>query len=55
MEHVNVRIPAHEPAKQFYFGILGFGLDERQAHNIEKQRGVLWANIGVRYSLNVSC
>lgn len=46
LEHVNVCIPRHDPAKSFYYGILGFVPDTRRAHNIGKGSGTIWANMG---------
>eukprot|EP00752_Nemacystus_decipiens_P014340 g12758.t1 len=46
LEHVNVCIPAHDPAKNFYYDILGFVPDTRRAHNIGKGSGTIWANMG---------
>ncbi|CAM9591845.1 unnamed protein product [Ectocarpus sp. 4 AP-2014] len=46
LEHVNVCIPSHDPAKHLYYDILGFAPDARRAHNIGKGSGTIWANIG---------
>lgn len=51
MEHVNICVPTHGPAKQLYYDVLGFSPDERRAHNIEKGSGTIWANLGVRQVL----
>lgn len=46
LEHVNVCIPTHDPAKRFYYDILGLVPDTRRAQNIGKGSGTIWANMG---------
>lgn len=46
LEHVNVCIPRHDPARRFYYDILGFVPDARRAQNIGKESGTIWANMG---------
>jgi hypothetical protein len=46
LEHVNLNVPSHEYVIDFYFGLLGFGVDPRRAQNIIAKNGTVWANCG---------
>ncbi|CAM9145366.1 unnamed protein product [Scytosiphon promiscuus] len=46
LEHVNICIPRHSPAKRLYYDLLGFAPDARRAQNIIKGSGTIWANMG---------
>ena len=46
LEHVNLNVPNHDYILEFYFDILGMGLDPRRAANVEKGSGTVWANCG---------
>lgn len=46
LEHVNLNVPNHDYIVEFYFGLLGFGVDPRRANNILKGEGTVWANCG---------
>ena len=46
LEHVNVAIPTHGPARRLYYDILGFRPDVRRAQNLGKGSGTIWANMG---------
>ena len=39
LEHINVNVPEQEPAKSFYFGVLGCAVDRRRQANVEYVRG----------------
>ena len=46
LEHVNLNVPNHDYILDFYFDILGMGLDPRRAANVKKGSGTVWANCG---------
>jgi len=46
LEHVNLNVPNHDYIIDFYFGLLGFGVDPRRAANILQGKGTVWANCG---------
>ncbi|CAM9372188.1 unnamed protein product [Pylaiella littoralis] len=46
LEHVNICVPSHDPAKHLYYELLGLVPDARRAQNIGKGSGTIWANIG---------
>jgi len=46
LEHINLNVPNHDYILDFYFHILGMGLDPRRASNVAKGSGTVWANCG---------
>lgn len=46
LEHINLNVPNHDYILDFYFNILGMGLDPRRAANVLKGSGTVWANCG---------
>lgn len=46
LEHVNINVPDHKYIIQFYFGLLGCGVDPRKAINILEGSKTVWANCG---------
>ena len=46
LEHINLNVPNHDYILDFYFNILGMGLDPRRAQNVVKGSGTVWANCG---------
>jgi len=53
LEHINLNVPNHDYALDFYFGVLGCGLDSRTAVNLMDEtdetfveEGLVWPNCG---------
>eukprot|EP00523_Entomoneis_sp_CCMP467_P003865 CAMPEP_0168761208 /NCGR_PEP_ID=MMETSP0724-20121128/23193_1 /TAXON_ID=265536 /ORGANISM="Amphiprora sp., Strain CCMP467" /LENGTH=139 /DNA_ID=CAMNT_0008810301 /DNA_START=41 /DNA_END=457 /DNA_ORIENTATION=+ len=48
LEHVNLNVPNHDKILDFYFRVLGCGLDPRKASNLRPTatKKTIWANAG---------
>ena len=46
LEHVNLNVPNHSYIIDFYFGLLGCGVDPRRAANLMRGTNTVWANCG---------
>eukprot|EP00527_Entomoneis_sp_CCMP2396_P006845 CAMPEP_0198152100 /NCGR_PEP_ID=MMETSP1443-20131203/58486_1 /TAXON_ID=186043 /ORGANISM="Entomoneis sp., Strain CCMP2396" /LENGTH=396 /DNA_ID=CAMNT_0043818007 /DNA_START=121 /DNA_END=1311 /DNA_ORIENTATION=+ len=48
LEHINLNVPSHEYILDFYYQVLGCGMDPRKAQNLKPNapKKTLWANCG---------
>ena len=46
LEHININVPNHDCILDFYFGVLGCGMDPRKAENVVAGSKTVWANCG---------
>ena len=48
LEHININVPSHEYILDFYWQVLGCGMDPRKAENLrpDAPKKTLWANCG---------